>query len=389
MNIKRHNNESFISYFKRVIQLARDKRISYIEMNDLLFGQDNVYSSDNCRKMFYGFDKLAEKFEDDVLVTDDELLAEIQKQKEELYKERCRNQDLNRERNKSLREEARFEKLLEVLSEEILLLEPIQIQEFKEIESKKKKYAVAQFSDWHALKLIDNQWNIYNQDVMIERAYNIANKIINKSVINKVTDLIIEINGDMIDGLIQVSSRNVEESDVIRQIVFVSELLSQIVNKLKPYYKSIKIVTTLGNHGRLFESKKLGTTKENFEMLIPEFMKLRLGTDIPIIKSHGLDFTSYEIEGDLICVAHGQNDKLSTVIADFAKMYKRVPREIHLGHTHSYKDINDCDIYVTVNGSLCGSDDYSINNCRKVTRPSQNFIIYDNDDRCIYSLSAE
>ena len=65
-------------------------------------------------------------------------------------------------------------------------------------------------------------------------------------------------------------------------------------------------------------------------------------------------------------------------------MYKVVPDEIHLGHTHSYKDINDCDIMVTVNGSLQGTDDYAIR-CRKNTNPSQNLIIYD-DDRFIIPL---
>lgn len=388
MKLTKDTNESFLSYFKRIVQLARDKRISFKEMNDLLFGEENVYSSDNCRKMFYGFDKLVDKLDENVIITDNELLKEIELQKDELYKERCKVQDVNREKRKNLREEARFEQLLEVLQEKMLLLDPISIKDFKEQTSKRKKYAVAQFSDWHALKIIDNQWNVYNKEVMIERASVITRKIINKSVLHNVTDLIVEINGDMVDGLIQVSARNVEEADVVSQIVFVSELLSNVINELKPYYNSVKVVTTLGNHGRLFESKKMGTTKENFEMLIPEFLKLRLDNTIPIIKSYGLDFVSYEIEDDLICVAHGQNDKLSTVIADFAKMYKRVPKEVHLGHTHSYKDINDCDIYVTVNGSLCGSDDFSIT-CRKVTKPSQNFIIYDNDDRCIYSLSAE
>ena len=388
MKVTKGIDESFLSYFKRIVKLAKDKRISYKEMNNLLFGDDNVYSSDNCRKMFYGFDKLADKFDEDVIITDDELLKEIETQKDELYKERCKVQDENREKRKNLREEARFEKLIEVLQEEMLLLEPINIKEFKESTSKKKKYAVAQFSDWHALKIIDNQWNVYNKEVMIERASNITRKIINKSILHNVTDLIVEVNGDMVDGLIQVSARNVEEADVVSQIVAVSELLSNVINELKPYYNSVKVVTTLGNHGRLFESKKMGTTKENFEMLIPEFLKLRLDNTIPIVKSYGLDFVAYEIEDDLICVAHGQNDKLSTVIADFSKMYKRVPKEIHLGHTHSYKDINDCDIYVTVNGSLCGSDDYSIT-CRKITTPSQNFIVYDNDDRCIYNLIAE
>ena len=86
----------------------------------------------------------------------------------------------------------------------------------------------------------------------------------------------VEINGDILEGLIQISSRNSEEADVISQITFASELLAQVINKLKPHYENIRIITTLGNHGRLFSDKKNGMTKENFEMLIPEFLKLAI-----------------------------------------------------------------------------------------------------------------
>lgn len=61
-----------------------------------------------------------------------------------------------------------------------------------------------------------------------------------------------------------------------------------------------------------------------------------------------------------------------------------MPYAIHLAHFHQYTDVNDCDIYTTVNGSLCGTDDYALT-LRKITKPAQNFIIY-GDDRCIYSL---
>ena len=125
---------------------------------------------------------------------------------------------------------------------------------------------------------------------------------------------------------------------------------------------------------------------ENFEMLIPTMLRDKL-SDVKIIDSKGLDFTKYEIDGKIIMVSHGQNDSMTKVISDFSKMFKVVPNEVHLGHTHSYTDINDCDIKVTVNGSLIGSDDYAIT-IRKVTTPSQNLIVYEKD-RCIYEIKAE
>lgn len=278
--------------------------------------------------------------------------------------------------------------MLDALHTNMETLDTIQINKTQPIRSSDKVTAVLQLSDWHVLKNINNQFNLYNADIVIERVSKIISKTIQKSKIHGVTDLIVEINGDMVEGIIQVSARNGEECDVVHQILFVSELLAKSINELLPNYETLKVVTTLGNHGRIYADKKMGYTHENFEMLIPEFLQLRLGNNVPIITSDGMDFVSYEIGGELICVAHGQNDKMSKVIVDFAKMYKRVPKEIHLGHYHAYKDINDCDIMVTVNGSLVGTDDYAIS-LRKVTKPAQNFIVYDGDDRCIYSLVAE
>ena len=307
--------------------------------------------------------------------------------REEVIKERMKLADLNREKKQSLRDEARFEMLVDCLKDGLSEMEPIKIKP-RMFKTTKGLTGVLQLSDWHVLKNIDNQFNVYNREIAIERVNTIINKTIEKSLIHNVTDLIVEINGDIIEGVIQISSRNGEEADVITQILFQSELLANAINTLLPNYNSVKVVTTLGNHGRVFADKKAGLTHENFEMLIPEYLKLRLDNKVPIIKSYGMDFTSYEINGELICVAHGQSDTINNVISNFSKMYKRVPKEIHLGHYHSYSDINDCDVIVTVNGSLVGADDYAIK-LRKITKPSQNFIVYDGEDRCIYNLVAE
>ena len=221
---------------------------------------------------------------------------------------------------------------------------------------------------------------------MVERATKIKDKVIYNCEKQEVTDLIIEINGDMLDGGIHVSSRVEQEEGVLQQVVTVTDLLIKLINDMKPHFNSIKVYTTLGNHGRLTPNKHDSVTKENFEMLIPIRLRDNL-KDVTVIDSKGLDFLMYQIEDKVICLSHGQNDKLSTVISDFTNVFKVIPSEVHLGHTHSYKDISDCDIYVSVNGALGGSDEYAVT-LRKITTPSQNLIIYD-EDRWISALKAE
>lgn len=315
-------------------------------------------------------------------ITDDDKIAEKEKLNKEIKMNTQKLRDQRRELRKYETSQARYENLRDYMVTAIEELPDIEFKSYS-VESKGNNSAVLMLSDWHCGAIIDNQFNFYNVETMLERAEILKNKVIHYGELHDVSNLYIEINGDMVSGLIHVSSRVQSEEDVVEQIVTVSEALSQFINDLKPHFNKITVVTTLGNHGRILSGKADTITQENFEMLIPVFLKQRV-EGVTIIKSHGTDFVKYEIDDKVICVAHGQNDKVASAISDFAKVFKVVPDEVHLGHTHSYKDINDCDTIVTVNGSLMGSDDYAVS-LRKVTQAHQNMIIY-GEDRCIYSI---
>lgn len=316
----------------------------------------------------------------------EEEIERLETLRDEVYKEKCKLQDKRREKNNDLRAEARYENLVDILKYELLKIEDLPTYQFGENvkEDVATKCAILQLSDWHAGAKVDTQWNFYSIEVMYERVVTLINKVKKYAKTYNITDLMVEINGDMCHGLINVSNRVQSEEDVVSQIAIVSETLANMINELKPYFRSIKVVTTLGNHGRLVPDKKASVGKENMEMLIPEFLKLRLSKDISVSTSQGLDFMKYEFDGKTICLAHGQNDKIDHVIENFVKMYKVVPDEVHLGHTHSHKDINSSNIYITVNGSLMGADEYAVS-LRESTKPSQNLIIY-GEDRGVFEL---
>lgn len=319
-----------------------------------------------------------DKFQNDYCSQEE--IDRLEQLKKEIYKEKIKYQDMRREYRKELTSEARFENLVDVLKTEISALDELPMYQYGESvpRLKESKSAILTLSDWHIGAIIDNQWNCYSIDIARERMQQLLRKTKRYILSYNITNLAIEINGDMVHGLINVSNRVQSEEDVVSQIIIVSDMLSYFINELKPYVQKIKVITTLGNHGRLVPNKKEAINKENMEMLIPEFLKLKLDKDISIITSNGLDFVKYEFNNKIICLAHGQYDKTNQVIEDFTKLYKCVPDEIHLGHTHSYKDINESNIYITVSGSLMGSDEYAVN-LRKITKPSQNLIVYDTD----------
>lgn len=389
--MSRLKGESFFEYLVRTTEDLTAGLISYDEYGKKLLEEENNYSPDNWRKFYYIFNKLIPKILTDMkdTIEAETVLEALEERQKEAYKAEIRMRDQRRELRKYQTAEARYEHLLEtVLSvmDEFEKPEPMIFGSYRN-DSDENTSAVLMLSDWHAGSYIDNQFNYYNTEVMEERAKDIFEKAIRYGIIHKVGKLYIEINGDMIQGLINVSNRVQSEEDVAEQVVHVSKLLSDLINGLVPYFKEITVITTIGNHGRMFQDKTACLTKENFEKLVAEFLRLRLQEGIKLITSQAEDFTNYTINGKMICLAHGQYDKLNSVVKDFALMYKTVPDEIHLGHTHGYKDINDNDALVVVNGSLCGADDYAIT-LRKVTKPSQNFIVY-GKDRCIYALTSD
>lgn len=323
----------------------------------------------------------------------EEMINRLQSKRDEEYKERVRLQDARREYNKELRIEARYENLVDVLKENLQDINRYDTCSFGEknlhIDRGTKKCAILMISDWHYGAICDNQWNFYNCEVAEKRAEQLIEKTKKYILSLGITDMVVEINGDMVEGLIHVGNRVSSEESAVEQIIHVTQLLSKCIGSLKPYLNSLKVVTTIGNHGRLMPNKKdQGDEKENFELLIPEMLRMILDKDIPVISSQGMDFVKYDFNGRTICLTHGHHDKVNSAINNMIRVFKEVPDEVHLGHTHHHHDINDSNIHVVVNGSIKGTDDFGLGVTRCVTKPSQNLIVY-GEDRMIIEIIVD
>ena len=389
----RKANESYLDYVRRCTQALEDKVIDYTEWGDALLGAENVYSVDNLRKAFYVIAKILPKLDVSQfsLNTNEEAerLEELQK---EIIKERIKCRDQRRELQKYITSEARFDNLVEVLREEIKNIEKqdkSKIDNSNNVETQKynnSNYAILCLSDWHVGAVVDNEWNKFNIDILKRRVRQLYDKTLYHLQKNNVDNLVIEICGDLIEGLVTVSSQIQSEEGVINQVMIASDILSDLIRDFAIEISKVQVVFTTGNHGRLVPDKSASITKDNVERLIQKYVLLRLHeyNNVTFICSDN-DLAKYTIKDKVICVAHGQYDKPDRAIEHFAKLYKIVPDEIHLGHTHSFKEINESGIRIVVNGSLKGADDYSVNVCRGVNKSSQNLIIF-GLDRATYEL---
>lgn len=384
-NYERKANEKFRTYLKRIVDAKSEGHISYKEMGDWLLEDGNRYSDDNIRKAYYVLKQIAEKLEEDTEYTDDDAFIELENLKMEVYKEKVKLRDQRRELNKILRKDARFENLRDIMTEHLEELGRLTKIEVKPM-SKKEVGATLMLGDMHYGTTVDTQFNYYDTEVCRERFWQVINKTIEYCKVHKVTHLNVELLGDMVSGIIHVETQVSNEEDVIAQIVNVSELLANGIQELANNIPMITVYSVYGNHARVNPNKKDSINCENFERLIPEFLKLRLN-GVKVIDSKSDDFIKYNAFGKTFVISHGDKDKVGTVVADYQKMFKNSVDEVHMGHFHSFKYLNESDIPVVINGTLMGGDNYALS-IRKTGNAMQTLIVYGNDE-CVYKLYVD
>lgn len=301
--------------------------------------------------------------------------------KNNLYKERVRLQDANREKRNALREQARFENLLEVLKDNIIQIPQEKETKISQSYNDRNNVAVALLSDIHYGLQIDNNVNIYSTTIASSRLNLWSYRIVEYCQLYHVQTLNIVLCGDLISGLIKLSARVAQEEDVAEQVMVVSEILSQEITKINQKIPNVNIYGVIGNHSRMNAKKEDNVDSENFERLIFRYIELRTG--LKVIDGGHNDYLEFSTGGGNCVVTHGHNDKFGNVVESFSKILGYVPDYIYMGHTHHLQVEENGQTTVIVNGSVVGADDYAVK-IRKYTKPSQVLhIISENDDNII------
>lgn len=391
--LKKRENESKLEYVKRIVYgKLKDKTIDndYSELAPLVF--DKEYSSDVARRMFYGARNVLDMIDENKInnIDDNEVLKEIEEKRLELEKMKIQYQDQKREYNNYLRADARFEHLQETMKQEILRLnelKPLVVKDTPNIIG--ENHVVSILSDWHTGIKEKNYWNEISIDILRDRIEKLQNKIISICERHEVSTLHTEILGDMINGLIHVTTRISNEEDVIKQTMICAEILANMITNLASKIPNIKIYSTIGNHGRCVANAKESLDVENFERLVPWYLQARL-INIKNIEFCGNVYDDgiivYQFLNETIFAVHGHEDKVTTAVSDLSKMLKIFPTELHMGHYHSYYEKDDHDISTIVNGTASGVDKYA-KGIRKTGRATQTCMVYTNEGReCTYKI---
>lgn len=391
---KQLENENIQDYIIRLAGYKLEDKVTDLEWADIveLAGLDCHY--DSLRKamqpkLYGAFDLY--KYAKEMNIknnSSDEYMKELDKKKNEVKLETIKLRDKMREINKVDYAQARFENLKEVMLEELSKHE-FKNNSYKEREispnnNNKEVVASVLISDLHLGMKYKNSISEYNVEIAKNSLNKLWCKIVHYCKLHKVTQLNIELLGDLINGIIHTGTRVQQEEDAITNIMTVSNLLVEFINDIKPYVNNITVYSVFGNHGRLIPNKNDSINIENVERLIPYYIESQ-AKGVNVIHGES-DYLEYNIFDRKVVLCHGDKDNPNMALNNFIRILGYVPDEIHLGHLHSMQIKDDCDTEIVVNGSIVSTDDYALS-IRKSNKPSQIMRIYtDGDDICTYKL---
>lgn len=323
---------------------------------------------------------------------------DIDEKIKELFKMKKQYEDQRRELRKLDTKDARFEHLTEKLLasvDRICKERPLEYSDNCVVPYSDTE-AVLVFADWHYGMVADNIWNTYNTEICRRRVCELVEKTIQYLQRHSVSTLHIMLLGDAAHGAIHTSCRVASEEDACDQLMHVSELFADAINKLSQYVLKVNVYTTYGNHLRTIKNKEESIHSDNMEKIIGWYLEQRLkdNTKIYIHKSDYYEFLFINVCGFNIVGAHGDLEKFRqfglTVNTLFSKRYGKTIDYTISADKHHIEEFETMGIESVLVRSLCGTDEYS--NCNRLySAPGQTLMMFNKyaGRECTYNIRLD
>lgn len=329
-----------------------------------------TYGESTYRKSYQSFNKMMEANRNK-FVNSNEQLEEINKQIEELKRERIKLQTSNIERNRIDRSVSRQEMYYEYVGNAITSLPlpefnpfPIENKEGETIE-----YLVA-LSDMHYGATFKSENNEYSPDIARDRLVYLTEELVQFTQKNKIGKLNIVCLGDVLQGLIHLTDLKINDSTVVKSCVEICRLIAMMLNTLSAYTQIEYYHVPSANHTqiRALGARANELMDEDLEYLIGNYIKdlCRDNKRINVhLTSEGKQYLIIPVNGYDVIAMHGHQIKnIENSIKDISMMRREFTDYLLLGHLHAGKQIvahegccNDSEVLVA--GSFVGSDSYS------------------------------
>jgi hypothetical protein len=288
------------------------------------------------------------------------------------------------------------EAILDVLDSAVSEYTPSSAPSYIPSHTTRDRVANLLISDTHFGETVDFEethfLNEYNSTIAKERLDTYFHTILEWSDELQINKVYIKFLGDMVNGIIHEELVEHADLELVDSILVLCDYLVQWIIELKKYFKEVKILAVPGNHGRITQRKTFKSkNKLNFDYIMYEFMRRELKnavTEFTIPKSFFaihqiLDSAIMSTHGDVFRGGTGLNPVSGTWGRDISKMRGLLERAgmnfqyAEFGHFHISEPVLQAfdGTQIIVNGSVKGTDEFSLGAVKTGSRPSQNYYV--------------
>lgn len=321
----------------------------------------------------------------------DSYLHELRIEKQEVQKERQKMFDERTELKRSLRQQARRESFIDLVKREIQNVPAIELDYVQQTDIVSDNDLICHLTDIHAGIGIDNYFNKFNTEVLKQRLARYLDQLFSIQSRHNSENCYLVI-GEIMSGLIHETLRIENNENVIEQFITVSKLLSEMICEISMRFNNVYVYITPGNHSRVVANKDYSLKGENFDVLLPHYLKASLQNIHNVhIESNtkDCDVAMFVVRNSKVFAAHGDKDNPSTVVQKYTMMFSLKPDIILLGHRHTNGLTTVYDTKVIQSGCVSGSDNYCLDK-RLRNRPEQTISVVDYSGFvCLYDIQLD
>ena len=361
------------------------------EVADILnkrFGTE--YNESTFRKTWQYFDRMYDACKD-IFTASDDGCRELDVKMRQFKKEKQKLTDARTEYNRLIRTEARKESYADMIKR-IVRAETVPYS-YEDNQVKANDYEpnslLIHLTDIHTGIEIDNFFNQFNEQVLIERLGKFCNKIKEVQALHKSERAYIVI-GEIVSGIIHNNLRLQNNLDLIEQFKLASEQIASMLVELSKYFKEIEVYTTSANHSRISPKKEDALDGENMDILLPFYLSAKLQNYSNVLIMDNVinpEIAMFSIYDTFVMAAHGHKDSPSNVVQNFTMLFKKQPDIVLLGHRHTNGLTTVYDTKVIESGCVSGTDQYALN-IRKANKPEQTISVINKEGLCcIYDVT--
>jgi hypothetical protein len=354
-------------------------------LNDML--GENL-SSSAYRKKFQYFEQIM-KDNEDLFFENKNYLDDLKEMKREIQKEKIKLSDERTELKRLYREQARRESFLDVvkraMSEDVEpLVEPNHIGGFNYADND----LIVSLTDIHTGIEIDNAFNKFNENILRKRFNTYLQKILEVRERHNSENCYVII-GEVVSGIIHNNLRIENNLDLMQSFKLVATLISYFLTELSKYFNNVHVYINEGNHSRISPNKEDNIQGENVDVLVPFYLKARLQLidNIFIHENEVMEeIAMFKVRGNIVMSAHGDNDKVSSVVQKFTMLFDVKPDLVYLGHRHTNAMETVYDTKVIQSGCLSGTDNYALSKRLRNKAEQTISVITEDGLECLYDV---